>query len=156
MEHLLLARIDDRLIHGQVMTAWMKVLPAKVILIVDDKVAKDEFMNSVLEMAAPSGVKVKIQTIEDAIKTLKEGLDLPTMMLCKTPHVYKALVDNGVPLTEINIGGMGMYPGRKTLYKNISATEEERQILKEFIAAGIDVKIQIIPAEKTFNVKDLL
>lgn len=156
MEQLLLARIDDRLIHGQVMTAWMKVMPAKVIMIIDDKVAADEFMNSVLEMAAPSGVKVVILTVQDAVARLKEGLDMPTMMLCKTPFVYKELIDNGIPLKEINIGGMGMKPGRKTLYKNISVTEEERQILKDFIGAGINVKIQIIPAEKSFNVKDLI
>lgn len=59
MENVLLARVDDRLIHGQVMTAWMKLLPAKEIIVIDNKVAKDEFMITVLEMAAPTGVKVK-------------------------------------------------------------------------------------------------
>ena len=44
MENVLLARVDDRLIHGQVMTAWMKLLPAKEIIVIDNKVAKDEFM----------------------------------------------------------------------------------------------------------------
>ena len=55
MEQLLLARVDDRLIHGQVMTAWMKLLPAKEILIADDKVAKDPFMTQVLTMALRPG-----------------------------------------------------------------------------------------------------
>ena len=58
MENLLLVRIDDRLIHGQVMTAWMKTLPAKQIIVIDDKVAKDDFMLFVLQNAAPSGIKV--------------------------------------------------------------------------------------------------
>ena len=62
MENVLLARVDDRLIHGQVMTAWMKLLPAKEIIVIDNKVAKDEFMITVLEMAAPTGVKVKVFT----------------------------------------------------------------------------------------------
>ena len=52
MENILLARVDDRLIHGQVMTAWLKRYPAKQVIIVDDGVAKDDFMASVLQMAA--------------------------------------------------------------------------------------------------------
>ena len=65
MENVLLARVDDRLNHGQVMTAWMKLLPAKEIIVIDNKVAKDEFMITVLEMAAPTSVKVKDFTEEN-------------------------------------------------------------------------------------------
>ena len=85
MENVLLARVDDRLIHGQVMTAWMKRLPAKEIMVIDNKVAKDEFMISVLEMAAPAGVKVKVFSEKDAAKILKEGLKTPTILLAKSP-----------------------------------------------------------------------
>lgn len=156
MENLILTRIDDRLIHGQVMTAWMKVMPAKRIIIVDNKVAADDFMKDVLEMAAPGGVRMDICSVEKAIDILNKGLSVPTIMLAKTPLTLKALVDGGIELKEINIGGIGMNEGRKTLYKNIAVTEEERQILKEFIQKGIDVKIQIIPAEKVINLKNIL
>ncbi|TQI68259.1 PTS sugar transporter subunit IIB [Clostridium sp. KNHs216] len=156
MENLILTRIDDRLIHGQVMTAWMKVMPAKKIIIVDDKVAADDFMKDVLEMAAPAGVKMNICSVEQAIGILDQGLSVPTIMLAKTPLTLKALIDGGVELKAINIGGIGMKEGRKTLYKNIAVTEEERQILKDFIQKGIDVKIQIIPAEKVIDLKNIL
>lgn len=156
MENLVLTRIDDRLIHGQVMTAWLKVFPVTRIIIVDNKVAKDEFMISVLELAAPSGVKVEVFSEEKAIEMLKGGLSVPTIMLVKAPLTLKVLVDAGIPITEINIGGMGMNTGRKTLFKNIAATDEERAILKNFISNGIDVKIQIIPAEKVINIENLL
>ena len=88
MEQLLLARVDDRLIHGQVMTAWMKLLPAKEILIADDKVAKDPFMTQVLTMAAPAGVKVKVYSVEEAAKALKDGLKVPSIMLAKTNRTH--------------------------------------------------------------------
>lgn len=156
MENLILTRIDDRLIHGQVMTAWMKVMPAKKIIIVDDKVAADDFMKDVLEMAAPAGVKMNICSVEQAIGILNQGLSVPTIMLAKTPLTLKALIDGGIELKAINIGGIGMKEGRKTLYKNIAVTEEERQILKNFIQKGIDVKIQIIPAEKVIDLKNIL
>lgn len=156
VENLLLVRIDDRLIHGQVMTTWMKVLPAKRIIIVDDKVARDVFMKEVLKMAAPDGVKVEVHTVESAVPLFTEGFSVPTFVLVKTPLTLKELVDQGVKLPAINIGGMGMNAGRKKLFKNIAATEEERIILKDFIDAGIDVKVQIIPSEKIIEVKSLV
>ncbi|MBS5307476.1 MAG: PTS sugar transporter subunit IIB [Clostridium sp.] len=156
MENLLLARIDDRLIHGQVMTAWMKVMPAKKIIIVDNKAAKDDFMINVLELAAPSGVKVEVLNEEKAIESLKKGLSVPTIMLAKSPYAYKALVDRGININNINIGGMGMNNGRKTLFKNIAVTDEERDVLKDFISKGIEVKIQIIPAERVVDVKNII
>lgn len=156
MGQLLLARVDDRLIHGQVMTAWMKLLPAKEILIADDKVAGDPFMTQVLTMAAPAGVKVKVYSVEQAANALKEGLKLPSIMLAKTPLTYKKIMDLGAEIPEINIGGMGISGERKTLYKNIAADQQERDAIKEFINKGIQVKIQVIPADKVIDVSGLL
>ena len=62
MENVLLTRVDDRLIHGQVMTAWMKRLPAKEIMVIDNKIAKDEFM---IKGFIDQGIDVKIQVIPD-------------------------------------------------------------------------------------------
>lgn len=156
MENLLLARVDDRLIHGQVMTAWMKLLPAKEIIIVDDKVAKDSFMIQVLTMAAPSGIKVKVLSSEDAIEVLSKGLKIPSIMLAKTPITYKKLVDAGIPLEEVNIGGMGISGDRTTLHKNIAADPAEREAIKEFISKEISVRIQVIPQDKSIDISTVL
>ena len=134
MENVLLARVDDRLIHGQVMTAWMKLLPAKEIIVIDNKVAKDEFM----------------------ITVLQAGLSKPTILLAKSPVSYKGIIDRGVELEAINLGGMGINNDRTTLYKNIAASPAEREAIKEFLDKGIDVKIQVIPADKVVEVKDIL
>lgn len=156
MENIVLARIDDRLIHGQVMTAWMKTRPAKRILVIDDKVAADAFMIEVIELAAPTGVKVDVYSCDQAIEALKDGMDTPTILLAKVPDTYKRLMDGGIALGEINLGGMGMAPGRKTLYKNIAASEVERSVMKGFLAQGIDIKIQIIPSENCIEISKLL
>lgn len=156
MENVLLARVDDRLIHGQVMTAWMKRLPAKEIMVIDNKVAKDEFMISVLEMAAPTGVKVKVFSEKDAAKILKEGLKTPTILLAKSPLAYRRIIEEGVELEAINLGGMGINEKRETLYKNIAASEEERDAIKECLEKGIDIKIQVIPDDKIVDVKDVI
>ena len=155
MENLLLVRIDDRLIHGQVMTAWMKTLPAQEIIVVDDRVAKDEFMLFVLQNAAPKGVKVVALSEEDAVKRLQEGLKVPSYILAKSPVSLKRLVEAGIDIKAVNIGGMGMRQGRTVIYKNVSADEEERACIREFLEKVIDVAIQIIPSEKRFELKNI-
>lgn len=156
MENLLLVRIDDRLIHGQVMTAWMKTLPAKQIIVIDNKVAKDDFMIFVLQNAAPSGIKVVAVTEEEALVLLKDGLSVPSFILAKSPLSLKELIDGGIDIKAVNIGGMGMKAGRTTVYKNVSATEEERICIKAFLDKGIDVAIQIIPSEKRFELNKIM
>ena len=156
MEHLLLARVDDRLIHGQVMTAWMKLLPAKEILIADDKVAKDPFMTQVLTMAAPGGVKVKVYSVEQAAQALKEGLKAPSIMLAKTPLTYKKIMDLGAEIPEINIGGMGAGGDRKQFYRNISMSEEEIDILRELSEAGSAFNIRIIAEDGEIDISKML
>ncbi|HBN97677.1 MAG TPA: PTS mannose/fructose/sorbose transporter subunit IIB [Firmicutes bacterium] len=156
MENLDLLRVDDRLIHGQVMTAWLKTIPAKEIMVIDDQVAKDEFMRTVIMMSAPSGVVVSVNSIDEAMQRFSAGLKQSTFALVKTPLTIKTMADKGAKFEAVNIGGLGMAPGRKPLFKNISASEEERQALRELIDKGVNVKIQIIPAEKITDVASLL
>lgn len=68
-------RIDDRLIHGQVITAWIAYADAKSIVVADDKAAKDEFTQSLLKMATPDSIQLKILSVEDAITYLKGDED---------------------------------------------------------------------------------
>lgn len=143
-------RIDDRLIHGQVVTAWIKNYQAKNVLIVDDGVAKDEFLQSVLKMAAPSGIKLFIRGTEDLEKTVEqfEASEKNTVVLLKTPQTAKKLFDAGVKIRELNVGGMGANRYRKGLYKNISASEEELQVLNGLEEEGVKVYFRTVPADR--------
>ena len=155
--NLLFTRIDDRLIHGQVMTAWIKVYSdVKNILIVDDVVCKDPFMAQMCSLLVPNGITVEILSVADAAKKFEAGLDKPTIMLVKFPKTIKDLVDAGVELNFLNIGGMGITKDRKKFFQNISASDEERQILKELIDRGVHVEIQIVPTAKSVDVATLV
>ena len=74
MLNIVLTRIDDRLIHGQVVTAWAKITKANRIIVVDDEVAMDEFMVKILKMAAPRSFKIGIHSGEKTI--LSQYLDI--------------------------------------------------------------------------------
>jgi PTS system mannose-specific IIB component len=144
-----LFRIDDRLIHGQVMTSWSKTTKAERIYIVDDQVVKDEFMCKIMKMAAPNGMEVNVFSIEDGAKVIQEITDeKPTIVLMKVPQTAIKLVENGVPMENLNVGGMGAGPGRKKLYKNISASEEEKETLRSLSEKGVKIEFRIVPDDK--------
>ncbi|AIF49872.1 PTS sugar transporter subunit IIB [Pelosinus sp. UFO1] len=146
MLNIVLTRIDDRLIHGQVITAWSKITKANRIIVVDDEVAEDSFMVKVLKMAAPSSIKVEIFTIADAAVALGgEDIGEKVIILVKTPKTVLGLVKAGVSIKELNLGGMGATQGRKQLYRNISISTEEKEIFKELLTLGVNVFVQIVP-----------
>lgn len=143
-------RIDDRLIHGQIVAAWAKSLSIKRIWIVDDHVAKDVFITNVMKMVSPPDAELVI-TGTDQVETLiqeYDSNDKNTLILVKYPKVARLLYDAGVGLRELNVGGMGANADRRKLFKNISASEEEKADLKEIRDLGVKVYFQVTPNEK--------
>jgi len=146
MANIVLTRIDDRLIHGQVMTAWVHHTKGNHILIVDDLVAQDEFLKSIMSMSIPPNLKLDVLNEEEGIAFLKNASDdLRIIVLVKTPEVVEKLVNNGIEITELIVGGMGAKESREKLYKNISASSDEKQTFKKLIEKGVKVEIQIVP-----------
>ena len=146
MLNIVLTRIDDRLIHGQVVTAWAKVTNGNRIVIADDEVAADDFMKDVLKMAVPAGFKIGIYSIEEAATILKgEDTGERIIILVKRPESVRRLLENGVSIKELNLGGMGATIGRKQLYRNISISVAEKQCFQDLISRGVHVFVQIVP-----------
>ena len=88
-------RIDDRLIHGQIVAAWAKTLQIKRIWVVDNGVAQDDFIKNVMKMVSPAGTDLKI-TGEDQIENLVSEFDndeVNTLVLMKLPKVEKKIFD---------------------------------------------------------------
>ncbi|TCS79969.1 PTS system mannose/fructose/N-acetylgalactosamine-transporter subunit IIB [Pectinatus cerevisiiphilus] len=146
MLNIVLTRIDDRLIHGQVVTAWAKVTKGNRIIVVDDGVANDDFMSKIIKMAAPSSFKIGIHTIEQAAEILQQDdAGERVIVLAKTPMTIKTLMEKGVEIKDLDLGGMGATKGRKQLYRNISISEEEKECFKQLIDKGVHVVVQIVP-----------
>lgn len=158
MKNIVLARIDDRLIHGQIVTAWVKQTNCSKIIIVDDPLSKDTFMQRLLKAAAPPGISADVLTTNDAINFLKKeplaGENI--IILTKVPEIMEALIDGGVTLNKIILGGMGAKGGRKRFNKNVSASPEEVECIKRIIGKGTDMYYQLVPNEKAQDVKKFL
>lgn len=157
MGEIVLARIDDRLIHGQVMTAWLQFTGGNHIVIVDDATAGDEFTKSIMSMAVPSGIKLSILGIDDGAALLANVPDgHKIIVLAKEPQTYLSLIEKGVKFEEIIIGGMGARKDRKTFHKNISASEEEKAAFRKIVGNDVKMKIHVIPDQGSQAIEGLL
>jgi mannose/fructose/N-acetylgalactosamine-specific phosphotransferase system component IIB len=147
---LALVRVDDRLIHGQIVAVWLKALGADRILVVDDKTAKDEFLREVLELSAPPGVPVEVMTVDEGSTRVREASESPerVFVLLRSPIAALRLHEAGVPYEVLNVGGLGAGPGRRQLYRNISAGEPELEAMRELERRGVRVEFRIVPDDR--------
>lgn len=157
VEGVVLVRIDDRLIHGQVMTSWLNYTGANKIMIIDDGVAADPFMKSVLKTCVPANVRLAAFGVEKAAVRLKKGFaGDKCIVLVKYPETLHRLMEEGVLFDEINIGGMGVSGTRTKFFRNISASEEEKKMLKEMVEAGAKISVRIIAEDSATDISKML
>lgn len=156
MQNLVLTRIDDRLIHGQVMTKWLKSTGAQNVVIVDDKVAKNDFMINIFESAIPEDIGIGVFDKEDAVKFFSQPLEAPTLILVKIPETLEYMIDHGIDIKDIDLGGMGAKNGRNTLYQYISTSSDEDKCFLRLLNKGINVYVQIVPQNEKVPIKPLI
>ncbi len=158
MTNIKLARVDFRLMHGQVVTNWIKQVSADAILIVDDKLASDKFLAQVFLMAAPPGVKISIKSMKKAIQGAKEdrynGLNL--LVLFKSIENAKKAYDNGFPLKELQIGGLGNGSNKVMISNEIFLSEEEADMLEEMNKNGLKINLQVTPKDPLVGLDEAL
>ncbi|SHJ28079.1 PTS sugar transporter subunit IIB [Propionispora hippei] len=157
MAKVVLARIDDRLIHGQVMTAWLPYVGANHIVVIDDETAADDFVKSIMQMSVPREIKLDIYHGDEAAAAIqKMDDDEKLMLLAKIPESFLSLLETGVSLERIIIGGMGANPQRSKFYKNISASGLEKETFKKIMAHGTELVIHIIPDQQAVGLEEYL
>lgn len=158
MKNIVFARVDDRLIHGEVVTAWAPTHSINHIIIIDDIVASDPFQKRVLKALAPTKVRVDAFTVEEGIKELSKEYNEKerVLLLTKTPISYARLVNGGIELPQVNLGGMGIRDDRKPFIKNVACDEQEVESIREMVNKGIHVFYQLVPEQRLIEITDLL
>jgi len=149
MKRICLARIDDRLIHGQVVIKWWKYLRCDEIIIADDEVRCDPFLQQVFTLAGPPGVPVRVLSVDEAALELQErgGNCINVLLLVKSPQVILRLMDKGVPLRHVNVGGLAAGPNTRRVFKNVSLDEAQAAALEELSKRGVQITFQLIPGD---------
>lgn len=152
------ARVDERLIHGQVAMVWTNTVGASRIVVVNNEALKDETMLLGLKMAKPAGVKVSVLSIKRAIKRFKENafhLD-NVFVITKNIKDMAELVRNGLEIDNINIGNVAKREGSINIKKSVNLTKEDIDNIKEMIDLGHTVTAQMIPSESDQSILNYL
>lgn len=130
---VVLARIDDRLIHGQVIASWLRSYSVNVIVIVDDELSKDKVQLDVFALTTPPGAQLFAQPIDGFIEKYNRGIfeKYNVMVIFKDTSAITAIAKAGVkfPVNFINVGGMRFKPGRTQITNAVSVTPEEAENL---------------------------
>lgn len=142
-----LTRVDFRLIHGQVITRWVTLRGINEIVTIDTLLSKDDFMQTVFKMAAPKGVKIRILSVEDAVKAQQndEFENSKVMILFKSVKELDNAIRSGLKLKEVQIGGLGGGPGRKAVNNAITLDRADADTLLALEDLGVNIYLQTTP-----------
>lgn len=146
MPNILLTRIDNRLIHGQVATQWSVVLGANLLLVANDAVAKDEFRQGLMNMAAPAYAQTRYFSIQKTIDIIgKASPAQKIFIICETPQDVLRLVEGGVPIKKCNIGNMHMSEGKRQVATTVAVNDDDVAAFKKLQELGVELEIQRVP-----------
>jgi len=154
--NITLARIDDRLIHGQVTTVWSKVANAQRIIICNDDVYNDDVRRTLLRQAAPPGMKVNVVNIEKAVAVYHnpQYQDETVFYLFTNPQDVLTMVQQGVKIATLNIGGMAWRPGKKQLTKAVSLDAADINAFQQLDTLGVKLDLRVVASDPAVNILD--
>ncbi|MBV7389340.1 mannose/fructose/sorbose PTS transporter subunit IIA [Enterococcus sp. ALS3] len=153
-----LARVDSRLLHGQVATAWTKTTGPNRIIVVSDAVAKDDLRKKLIEQAAPPGVKANVIPVEKMIEISKDPRfgNTKALLLFENPQDVLRAIEGGVDIKEINVGSMAHSVGKVVVSKVLSMGQDDVDTFEKLKADGITFDVRKVPNDSRANFDELL
>lgn len=155
---IVLARVDSRLLHGQIATAWTKSVNPSRIIVVSDAVAKDDLRKKLIEQAAPPGVKANVIPVEKMIEVSKDPRfgNTKALLLFENPEDVLRVVEGGVDIQEVNVGSMAHSVGKVVVSKVLSMGTEDVETFEELKSRGIKFDVRKVPNDSRDNMDEIL
>ncbi len=155
---LVMIRIDDRLIHGQVVVGWGSVLKPDRILLCSDEVATVEWQKTIYLSAVPEPLSASVLTLDDTVKALTSGDfdNEKVLLLVDSPKSIIDLVDNGVDIKEVNVGGMHFKPGKNQISPFIFVDQQDVANFKVLCEKGIKLEGRDVPTRSPVHICTVL
>lgn len=153
-----LVRVDSRLLHGQVATAWTKSTQPNRIIVVSDAVSKDDLRKKLIEQAAPPGVKANVIPISKMIEVEKDPRfgNTNALVLFENPLDVLRVIEGGVDIKEVNVGSMAHSTGKVVVNKVLSMGREDVEAFEKMKAKGIHFDVRKVPNDSRANMDDIL
>ncbi len=148
-DNILLTRIDNRLVHGQVGVTWTKTIGANLIVVCDEEAANDQLQQQLMTFTAKSsGVGIRFFTVDFTAQVIDNASpDQKIFLVVKTPATVRALIEKGVHLKDINVGNMHFSNGKRALTKKVYVDDQDMADLKFAAEQGSNVYCQDVPGD---------
>jgi PTS system N-acetylgalactosamine-specific IIB component len=155
--NILLTRIDNRLIHGQVGMTWTNTLGANLVIVANDEVSQNKIQQDLMDMALPDSAESRYFTLEKTIRIIDKAAPRQKIFIVvRTPQDALTLVEEGVPIDKINVGNLHYEEGKKQISQTVSVDEHDIQTFKKLDELGVELDVRGIPNENGFNLMDRL
>ncbi|HER7826042.1 TPA: PTS mannose transporter subunit IIAB [Streptococcus pyogenes] len=153
-----LARVDTRLLHGQVATAWTPASKADRIIVASDEVAQDDLRKQLIKQAAPGGVKANVVPISKLIEASKDPRfgNTHTLILFQTPQDALRAVEGGVEINELNVGSMAHSTGKTMVNNVLSMDKEDVATFEKLRDLGVTFDVRKVPNDSKKNLFELI
>ena len=155
---VVLSRIDNRLLHGIIVTQWAPISGATRVMVIDDKVANDDLAKASMRLAKPAGMAVSIITEETALTNFKAGKydNQKVVIIVKSPDIILRFLENGIKIPRLVVGGTVVKEDAIKLSNRAYATEEEVKDYKQILDMGVTVVAQFVPQEKEVPIQSII
>ncbi|MBC1604401.1 PTS mannose transporter subunit IIAB [Listeria rocourtiae] len=153
-----LARVDSRLLHGQVATAWTKSTNPNRIIVVSDAVSKDDLRKKLIEQAAPPGVKANVIPVDKMIEISKDPRfgNTKALLLFENPQDVLRAVEGGVEIEQVNVGSMAHSVGKVVVSKVLAMGQEDVEAFDKLEKKGIKFDVRKVPNDSSANMEDII
>jgi mannose/fructose/N-acetylgalactosamine-specific phosphotransferase system component IIB len=155
---VLLYRIDDRLIHGQVVEGWFHTLQPDRVVVADDEAAGSAFQRNLMELVVPYGVKTDILPVRETVQRYQKGAfnDSRTIVLFRHPRDVVTALGLGLTIEQVNLGGLHATGETRFLSTGVLASTEDLRDLRTILDAGVRVEVRPVPSEPAVDLRGLL
>lgn len=149
-----LLRVDDRLVHGQVVEGWVKALRISRLVVASDAVQADETQKVLYVLAVPQGVELTTATVADAAAAWKSNRwkNDRALILVSSPDDVVRLLDEGAPVKSVNLGGLHYRAGRVQVLKGVSLDDQDVRALKTLAARGVLLEARPLPLDEPVDI----
>ena len=149
------ARVDERLIHGQVATVWTNTIGATRIIVVNNEAVNDESIIAALKISKPAGVKLSILSKEKAIDKFKDGIydEDKVFLITKNIQDMNDIIEGGIDIESVNIGNLAKKEDAIQIKKSVHLTKNDISLINNMIENGIKVTAQMIPNESDQSIE---
>ncbi len=148
-----LLRIDDRLVHGQVVEGWVKSFRVQHVVVASDEVGADDTQKALYQLAVPHGVGLSCLNLEETARLWKNDSwkSERVLVLVSTPDEALSLYEFGAPISSVNLGGLHFRQGRVQILKGISLDDADVRALKALTAKGVLLEARALPLDEPVN-----